>query len=207
MQNNSHLLNKYNIVKQGAVFKAFQLVLENSLDIQNLKPHEQLRVLWKAYKDSCPNNNNINGKIFEAIIATVMLENGIGPIFSQANVVFVPNVNFDLIVYSKEFGPISISAKTSLRERYKQADLEAVSLKYVHRKARCYLVTMDKPEAIRLEKKLKEGDLLGIDDIVLGDEASFDEMIEFLGSISLEKPKAVEIIKSFYVYDVVQNDK
>ena len=120
-------------------------------------------------------------------------------------VVFVPNVNFDLIVYSKEFGPISISAKTSLRERYKQADLEAVSLKYVHRKARCYLVTMDKLEAMRLEKKLKEGDLLGIDDIVLGDEISFDEMIEFLSSINLEKPKAVEIITSSQIYEIVKN--
>ena len=205
MQNNSHLLNKYNIVKKGAVYEAFKLVLEKSLDIQNLKQHEQLQVLWKAYKDNCPNNNNINGKVFEVIIATVMLESGIGPIFSQANVVFVPNVNFDLIVYSKEFGPISISAKTSLRERYKQADLEAVSLKYVHRKARCYLVTMDKLEAMRLEKKLKEGDLLGIDDIVLGDEISFDEMIEFLSSINLEKPKAVEIITSSQIYEIVKN--
>jgi hypothetical protein len=196
---------KYNIVKKGAVYEAFKLVLEKSLDIQNLKPHEQLQVLWKAYKDNCPNNNNINGKVFEVIIATVMLESGIGPIFSQANVVFVPNVNFDLIVYSKEFGPISISAKTSLRERYKQADLEAVSLKYVHRKARCYLVTMDKLEAMRLEKKLKEGDLLGIDDIVLGDEISFDEMIEFLSSINLEKPKAVEIITSSQIYEIVKN--
>ena len=51
MQNNSHLLNKYNIVKKGAVYEAFKLVLEKSLDIQNLKPHEQLQVLWKAYKD------------------------------------------------------------------------------------------------------------------------------------------------------------
>ncbi|MDH0967835.1 hypothetical protein N5C10_00595 [Acinetobacter johnsonii] len=64
---------------------------------------------------------------------------------------------------------------------------------------------MDKPEAMRLEKKLKEGDLLGIDDIVLGDEISFDEMIEFLSSINLEKPKAVEIITSSQIYEIVKN--
>ena len=64
---------------------------------------------------------------------------------------------------------------------------------------------MDKLEAMRLEKKLKEGDLLGIDDIVLGDEISFDEMIEFLSSINLEKPKAVEIITSSQIYEIVKN--
>ena len=205
MQNNLHLLSKYNVVvKKGSVYDAFKTVLENSATIESLKPSEQLQLLWKSYKDFCPNNNNVNGKVFEAIIATVMLENGIEPIFSQANVVFVPNVNFDLIVYSKEYGPISISAKTSLRERYKQADLEAVSLKYVHRKAKCYLVTMDHPEGTRLERKRKEGDLLGIDHIVLGDTETFDQMIELLSTLNLEKPKAVEIVTSSYIYEILK---
>lgn len=138
--------------------------------------------------------NNINGKLFEAILATVMLENKISPIFVQAKVVFVPNVNFDFIVYSKEYGPISISAKTSLRERYKQADLESVSLKYVHRKSKCFLVTMDKEEATRLDKKRLNGDLLGIDEIILGNESKFNEMIEFLVDLKLEEPAPVNII-------------
>lgn len=203
MLNNINLLQKYKILSSGKVFEAFKIVLEKSPSITGIKASDQINVLWKSYKDNCQNNNNINGKVFEAIIATVMLEHGIGPIFSQAKVVFVPNVNFDLIVYSTEYGPISISAKTSLRERYKQADLESVSLKYVHRKAKCYLVTMDKPEAMRLEKKRIIGDLLGIDSIVLGDEDTFDEMIDFLSALNLVKPKAVEIITSSHVYEKV----
>lgn len=204
MLNNLHLLEKYNVVsKNGAVHEAFKVVLNNSVNIEGLVASEQLNLLWQTYLSHCKNNNNVNGKVFEAIIATILLENGIGPIFSQAKVVFVPNVNFDLIVYSKEFGPISISAKTSLRERYKQADLESVSLKYVHRKAKCFLVTMDKPEASRLERKLKGGDLLGIDSIVIGNDASFDEMINFLSELDLEKPKAVEIVSSNYIFELV----
>lgn len=93
-------------------------------------------------------------------------------------------------------GPIAISAKTSLRERYKQADLESVSLKYVHRKARCFLVTMDKEEAARLERKRINGDLLGIDEIVLGDEESFNGMVAFLSNLNLEEPAPVEIVKA-----------
>lgn len=203
MPNNLHLLDKYKVVaKKGSVYEAFKLVLTNSSSLSGLAPSEQLEHLWQTYLTNCQNNNNVNGKVFEAIIATILLKNGIGPIFSQAKVVFVPNVNFDLIVYSREYGPISISAKTSLRERYKQADLEAISLKYVHRKAKCYLVTMEKSEAKRLENKLKGGDLLGIDSIVLGNETTFDEMVKFLATLSLEKPKAVEIVTSNYIFEL-----
>lgn len=203
MLNNLNLLSKYKILKSGSVYEAYKKALNMSVSIDGMKPYQQIKTLWESYKQNCENNNNVNGKVFEVIIATVMLENNIGPIFSQAKVVFVPNVNFDLIVYSKEYGPISISAKTSLRERYKQADLESVSLKYVHRKAKCYLVTMDKPEATRLSSKLKNGDLLGIDNIVMGDDESFDEMINFLKNLELEKPKAVEIITSSFIYETI----
>lgn len=53
---------------------------------------------------------------------------------------------------------------------------------------------MDKEEATRLERKRINGDLLGIDDIVLGNEESFDEMIEFLSKLNLEEPAPVEIV-------------
>lgn len=71
----------------------------------------------------------------------------------SAKVAFVPNVIYDLMFYTSERGPICISAKTSLRERYKQADLEAIALKYVHRKALSYLVTLQTNEAkIRMKR-------------------------------------------------------
>jgi hypothetical protein len=49
--------------------------------------------------------------------------------------------------------PICISAKTSLRERYKQADFEAIALKYVHRKALSFLVTLEENEAKSVKAK------------------------------------------------------
>lgn len=202
MSTNIALLEKHQILSVGKVFDAFKQTLTLSTSIDGLLPHQQINLLWDTYKANCESNNNINGKVFEALIALVMLENNISPIYAQAKVIFVPNVNFDLILYSKEYGPISISAKTSLRERYKQADLESVSLKYVHRKARCFLVTMDKVEASRLGAKLNNGDLLGIDKIVMGNEQSFDEMIGFLSTITLVKPQAVEIITSSQFFEL-----
>ena len=78
-------------------------------------------------------------------------------------------------------------------------DLEAVYVKYVYPKAKCFLVTMDKEEATRLERKRINGDLLGIDHIVLGNESSFDDMVQFLASLKLEQPALVEIISAFKV--------
>lgn len=80
----------------------------------------------------------------------------------NAKVAFVPNVIYDLMFYTSERGPICWSVKTSLRERYKQADLEAIALKYVHRKALSYLITLEENEAKSVKAKIKSGALLGL---------------------------------------------
>lgn len=80
--------------------------------------------------------------------------------------------------YTTERGPICISAKTSLRERYKQADLEAIALKYVHRRALCYLVTLDISEAKKVKEKIKSGDVIGLDKVVVATSDEFNDLIE-----------------------------
>ena len=74
---------------------------------------------------------------------------------------FIPNIEFDFVAYSKEIGPIVLSAKTSLRERYKQADLEGMMMRQVHRRAKSYLLTLDKDEAMNVNSKIQEGKVLG----------------------------------------------
>jgi hypothetical protein len=106
------------------------------------KPSEYMINCWTKYKDLNVKDNNTNGKVFEYILATLCIREGLLPLFIEARVAFVPNVNYDIMLYSEEIGPISFSLKTSLRERYKQADLEAIALKYVHRRAHCYLLTL-----------------------------------------------------------------
>ena len=92
--------------------------------------------------------------IFEYILATLFVREGILPLYLSAKVAFVPNVIYDLMLFTSERGPICLSAKTSLRERYKQADLESIALKYVHRKALSFLLTLEENEAKSVKKKL-----------------------------------------------------
>ena len=129
----------------------------------------------------------------------MLIREGIFPFFMQAKVAFVPNVNYDILLYAKDLGPICISAKTSLRERYKQAALEAFALKNVHRRAKSYLLTLGVREARRESRKLLTGDVLGLDAILVASLPEFDQLIKELKSFEFELPEKVEVITASHV--------
>ena len=138
----------------------------------------------------------MNGKVFEYILATLCVRENILPIYMSAKVAFVPNVIYDLMFYTDERGPICWSVKTSLRERYKQADLEAIALKYVHRKALSYLITLETNEAKRIKHKIKGGDVIGIDDVIVATSDEFNELIQELKDFEFSNPPTVKVIES-----------
>lgn len=165
--------------------------------------HEYVKTCWNRYKSNCPQseqNQSLNCKIFETIVATCLYREGILPFFLQAQVAFVPNVDFDIVLFKKvQCSPIGISIKTSLRERYKWADLEAVALKYVHRNAENYLISLQSNEVENVKQKLKQGDLLGLNQIIAADTPEFDAMMSYLKSIKFTNPGEVPIISGTLV--------
>lgn len=114
----------------------------------------------------------------------------------SAKVAFVPNVIYDLMFYTAERGPICLSVKTSLRERYKQADLEAIALKYVHRKALSYLITLEEREALGVQNKIKSGDVIGLDEVIVATSPDFDHLINELKKYQFSDPPTVKVIES-----------
>lgn len=185
------------VVGDNAASNLFDILFEDKtfLDIEYTKPSEYVKKYWNAYEQK-KENQNLNGQIFEIIIATLLYREKILPIYLQAQVAFVPNVNFDILLYSKECGPICLSLKTSLRERYKQADLESIALKYVHRKAQSYLFTLEEKEGNKVKEKIKSGDVIGIDKVIICTSNDLDELIENLKNFKLELAGSVDIIKS-----------
>lgn len=160
-------------------------------------PSEYVKFCWKKYETSgVSRTNSLNGTIFELIIATLFVKEGLVPLHLQVQVAFVPNVNFDAILYTNETGTIGLSLKTSLRERYKQADLEAIALEYVHRKAENYLLTMDATEAGMVSNKIKNGDVLGLNQAILTTSDEFNNFIDELKKKKFVSPGSVEIIKA-----------
>ncbi len=174
----------------------FDGLYPNFLEVEYSKPSEYVGKYWDAYIRHTERNNNLNGKIFEYILATLCIRENIVPIYMSAKVAFVPNVIYDLMFYTQARGPICFSAKTSLRERYKQADLEAIALKYVHRKALSYLITLEANEARSVKAKIKTGDIIGLDDVIVATSDEFDTLIRELKSYEYSEPPTVKVIES-----------
>ncbi|WP_134088548.1 hypothetical protein [Olivibacter sp. XZL3] len=191
-------LNKLGIATKGTskAAKLFEQLMPDFKNISYNNPSEYITSLWEAYKAYKPYNRDLNGRFFELILTTLLIRENLLPIYLSAYVAFVPNIKYDLMLFTKERGPICLSSKTSLRERYKQADLEAVALKYVHRKALSYLLTLDPGEASKNKARIKSGDIIGLDDVILATSAEFDDLIKDLKQFEPIEPPTVKVITS-----------
>jgi hypothetical protein len=199
------ILRDLNIVKgeQNLASKIFEDLLPSFMDVDYETPNEYVERYWNEYlavRDLLiPNEQTrrgVNGKVFEYILATLLIREKIFPIFMNAKVAFVPNINYDVLLYSSDQGPICISAKTSFRERYKQADLEAIALKYVHRKSKSYLVTLSEVDANMVNTKQKNGDVIGLDKAVYALDQNFNQLIEEIKEFNLGNAPTILVVES-----------
>lgn len=184
--------------KSSKTAKTFESLF-GDVDFEHINytsPKDYIKQYWDKYKEGGLSNNTMNGNIFEIIIYTLLYREGLTPFYTQAKVAFVPNVEFDTILYTPS-RPISLSLKTSLRERYKQADLEAIALVHVHRRAKSYLLTLDPNEAAICKSKVKSGEIIGLDGIVDCNTSDIDDLITELKKIKdeLQVSPKVEVIK------------
>lgn len=202
--NNQSIIQQIKLVKtKGVVEQMFSSLLGGDFrQVDYDTPHEYVQKYWDAYQNHSGNNSSLNGNIFELIIETLLYREGILPFYIQAKAAFVPNVVFDVLLYA-ESEPICLSIKTSLRERYKQADLEAVALKYVHRKAKCYLLTLEKNEANSVAAKIENSEVLGLDGITYCLSEELDNLINQLKNKTFTESVQVPVISGQVVKPIL----
>lgn len=184
--------------------KIFEELFPNFMEIEYHSPSKYVKYCWLKYESIEKRNPNLNGKMFEYILASLCIRESILPLYLSAKVAFVPNVIYDLMFYTTERGPICWSVKTSLRERYKQADLESIALKYVHRKGLSYLITLDEREANGVKLKIRKGDVIGLDDVIIATNPEFDELVKELKTFKFEEPPTVKVIESTQVVTIAK---
>ena len=132
-------------------------------------PKDYVNQYWDAYLASGSHDNSVNGHVFEYIIETLLIRTGVLPFYTQAIMSFVPAIKYDVMLYSEDSKgsvPYLLSLKTSFRERWKQADLEAEALKNVHRRAKCFLLTISSEDARDVKDKIASGEAFAIDDAI-----------------------------------------
>ncbi len=186
-------------MKETIALNILHKLVVGDRELNKLSPSQVVTKLWAKYKADYESNNSTNGSVFEEIIGFVFAKEGCLPFYMQAKVAYVPNVNYDFIFYDEALGPISLSAKTSLRERWKQADLEAVALKYVHRNALSYAITLNKDEAKTRLNNLK--DCMALNDFILADSDRFNELVDEIKTRKLQLAGSVEVITSNMIVD------
>ena len=167
--------------KNGKVNKTANIYTATLGALSNYgRPHEFVKDGYKAYlRQNAKPSNSVSGKIFEWLICETLKREKVTPFYYQARLEHVPNANFDIVLYEPR-RPVVLSCKTSLRERYKQADLEGMALSQVYRNAECHLITLDHTEARRTVGKIKEYDVAGLTACHLADTEEFTMLVEAL---------------------------
>lgn len=154
------------------------------------KPHEFVGGMYQRYLEKYPNNPSLNGRIFEYLICETLARHKIVPFYYQAKFKHVPNADFDVVLYDK-LRPVVLTMKVSLRERYKQADLEGLALRQVYRQAASYLITLSDTEARKIEQKISEGSVSGLDRCVLANTPEYTELLNELAERSFSLAEVI----------------
>lgn len=191
-------------MSSGKIQRIVKELIHNYPIQPNWLASEFIRNYWEKYKEEYENNQSINGGVFEQLIILSLLRENISPIYTQAKLAFVPNVNLDIVLYNRKT-PITISAKTTLRERWKQADLEAMATKYVHRQAKCYVLTLSESEVVA--RRRDSNSYMGIDSFVLAHTGEYDNLIEELKLIHISESESIRVIETdqrIYNQDTIQ---
>ena len=163
-------IQKITTGKSGTVYSSIVEALRYSA------PHKFVGKAYQRYLDNYPNNQSMNGRIFEYLICETLAQGGITPFYYQACFERVPNADFDVVLYDPT-RPIALTMKVSLRERYKQADLEGAALRNVYRQAESYLITLSGQEAANVSDKIKAGGVAGLSRCLRANKPEYSELI------------------------------
>lgn len=151
-----------------------------------------LKKFWDRYPKG---QAVVNGNVFEHLVSVLLYRQNIRPLYQQVSIAFVPNVIFDLAVYTEKHGPVVLSLKTSLRERYKQVDLEDTVLKNVHRRARTFLITAELEEARNVNRKIDSHEVQGIEKVIYAFGKDMDDLVFELRDLKMTEPGTADILQ------------
>ena len=162
---NSQILNR--LIKKKVI--AYGFLKEDELLTKSYEtPFHFFHHFWKQYEKSREkfkkinltlskvldqSFRSINGSAFETIIGFLLIREKINIISMDEHVENVKLVKPDFIINSK-ISNFFLSLKTSVRERWKQADYEALKYKIVYPKSKCILIVNNEKDSLHIRGKI-----------------------------------------------------
>lgn len=129
-----------------------------------------------AFWEEASSHGRTSGALFELMVACCLYDARVGTFYRHATLQDSPKVESDLLVWTREGMPWCIQMTSTLRERYKLADLQAFRVKAAYHNAAFFLLTMDQFDTSKRSKK----DFESLDELVYCGSAAFDSLIEKL---------------------------
>jgi len=160
---------------------------------QPCSPHRFMQHGLDFFAANFTSNKNLNGAVLQALVEECLRVNGVLPFYSEVTMQFIPVARYDIIVYTHRFGPINLSLKTTLRERWKQAEFEGMALRRVHRRARVYVVNNSPSETET--RRGKRNQCEAIRDFVVCTSTDFDRLIADLKSWRPKQAPTLPVVK------------
>lgn len=190
---------RYNYLRNKGETEKFEKIL-GELGINNWKSiyknqssSQLIKQIWeKELVKELPNSTR--GALFEYLIAYCLNSQKILPFYLQAKINLVDGVIYDIVLFNEKLSPIVLSIKTSLRERYKQAFLEARVLRDVYSSSKSYLLTLNGSEYKTRKRENQQEDSPILDGVIAVDTEEFDKFLEELKNTELRKSTKQQII-------------
>ena len=155
-------------------------------------PHETFLGIWNGYRESGSTSNNRNGRIFEYAICEAFANHGVTGLYHQCVFWSMPNDRLDISGWTGKNYPIIISCKTSIRERWKQADLEGRVLKGIFPGTKSYIVMEDDAETLTMRERIGNRKAPGIDAVFNAKTRDLDCLVDMLHGSDLVSPRSIK---------------
>lgn len=186
-----------NVNKSTEVFEKY-FPTQALLPDKTTPASEFIATCWDKFDNEA---RDLRGNLFEITLAMLFLHKGLIPFTMQAQLKLIPNVNYDFLFFTQDDRhPIVISAKTSLRERYKQAELEALAIRNVFQKSESHLVSLDEKEVEKRKQDIKNGNIIYLNSIVHARSQEFDELITRLEEENFQAQTHIQILDEKQVF-------
>lgn len=134
----------------------------------------------EVYENSISEVKNVNGTIFEYLLACTFKKLGLTPFAYKATLERIPHIQWDIVFWDPRSGqPIVLWLTTSVRERYMLADAQAFRLKHEFPNAKLFLVSMHQKEVAGFWGHKFES----LDGVIYPDSPDFGRLVRDLESI------------------------
>ena len=130
-----------------------------------------------------------SGPLFEMLIGSVFIAADVAPFFRRAELANARKIECDFLFWeSSSEVPICIELTSTLRERYKLADLQAFKIKANYPNGKFFQLTMDYKDASRRSNK----DFESLDGLVFAGSPQFESVISAIRKLKLSADAPLE---------------